>query len=111
MPGCGKGYDLALFAAHGYDAFGIEISENAVKAAQTYLESPGEGKEGEYKVAVEGVGRGEAKVLLGDYFRDDDGWLEGAGGKEKGFDVIYDCTVSGAAQHISMVEHFRMFDL
>ena len=28
IPGCGKGYDLALFAAHGYDAFGLEISAN-----------------------------------------------------------------------------------
>ena len=31
VPGCGRGYDLAVLAAHGYDAYGIEVSESAVK--------------------------------------------------------------------------------
>lgn len=94
VPGCGKGYDIALFAAHGYDSYGLEVSENAVKAAEQYLQNPGEGPlEGEYKVTDEKVGRGAMKSLLGDFF--EDGWLEGAGGLGEGFDVIYDNTVSG----------------
>lgn len=95
VPGCGKGYDIALFAAHGYDGYGIEVSENAVRVAKDYLKSPGEGPlEGEYKVRDESVGSGKMECLLGDFFEDADGWLEGAGGVGEGFDVIYDNTVS-----------------
>jgi methyl halide transferase len=92
VPGCGKGYDLALFAAHGYDAYGIEISENAQKTAQEWLKNPGEGKEGEYKVQDEKVGKGVTQVLLGDFFKDE--WAGEAGGIGEGFDLIYDNTVS-----------------
>jgi SAM-dependent methyltransferase len=97
VPGCGKGYDIALFAAHGYDSYGIEVSENAVRIAEEYLKEPGEGPlEGEYKVKEGDVGRGEMMCLLGDFFEDGDGWLEGAGGLREGFDIIYDNTVSVA---------------
>ena len=93
VPGCGKGYDIALFAAHGYDSFGLEVSESAVKAADEYLKDPGEGPlEGEYKVADEKNGRGVTECLLGDFFKDE--WLNGTGGLKGGFDVIYDNTVS-----------------
>jgi methyl halide transferase len=95
VPGCGKGYDVALFAAHGYDSFGVEVSESAVRAAEEYLKDPGPGPlEGEYKVKNEEVGRGTAKCLLGDFFEDEDGWIKGTGGLEEGFDIIYDNTVS-----------------
>lgn len=92
VPGCGKGYDLALLAGHGYDAYGIEVSENAANIAQEWLKDPGEGKEGEYKIKDEKVGKGHAKALLGDFFQD--GWTKEAGGIGEGFDLIYDCTVS-----------------
>ncbi|KAF9728907.1 hypothetical protein PMIN06_009392 [Paraphaeosphaeria minitans] len=100
VPGCGKGYDIALFAAHGYDSYGLEISENAVKVSGEYLKKPGEGPlEGEYNVFDEVVGRGTMKCLLGDFF--EDAWLEGAGGLGEGFDVIYDNTFL-CALHPSM---------
>jgi hypothetical protein len=93
VPGCGKGYDIALFAAHGYDSYGLEVSENAVKASEAYLKNPGAGPlEGEYKVFDEATGRGSMVCLLGDFF--DDAWLDTAGGLGEGFDVIYDNTVS-----------------
>ena len=93
VPGCGKGYDIALFAAHGYDCYGLEVSENAVKASEAYLKNPGAGPlEGEYKVFDEATGRGSMVCLLGDFF--DDAWLDAAGGRGEGFDVIYDNTVS-----------------
>jgi protein-L-isoaspartate O-methyltransferase len=95
VPGCGKGYDVALFAAHGYDAYGLEVSSHAADAARKYLEEPGKGPlEGEYAVRDEKVGKGAMKVVCGDYF--EDGWLgdvEGWEGNE-GFDIIYDNTVS-----------------
>lgn len=96
VPGCGRGYDLALLAAHGYDAYGIEVSENAVNAAEEWLKNPGEGKEGEYKTRDEAVGRGVAKAVLGDFFKDD--WASAAGGIGAGFDLIYDCTVCASAE-------------
>ena len=95
VPGCGKGYDIALFASHGYDSYGLEVSENAVKVAEEYLKEPGDGPlEGEYKVADDKIGKGATKCLLGDFFKDD--WLHETGGLGGGFDVIYDNTVGGA---------------
>jgi hypothetical protein len=82
------GYDLALFAAFGYDAYGLEVSAHAAAAARNYLADPGKGPlEGEYVMRDEKVGSGNMCVLEGDFF--EDGWLEG----EEGFDVIYDNTV------------------
>ncbi|KAF2634245.1 S-adenosyl-L-methionine-dependent methyltransferase [Massarina eburnea CBS 473.64] len=90
VPGCGKGYDVALFAAHGYDAYGLEVSEHAARAAREYLKEPGPGPlEGEYEVG--GVGEGKREVVEGDYF--EDSWLSDVeGGKGEGFDIIYDNT-------------------
>ncbi|KAF1962398.1 S-adenosyl-L-methionine-dependent methyltransferase [Byssothecium circinans] len=91
VPGCGIGYDVALFAAHGYDAYGLEVSASAVKAAKEYLKDVGEGPlEGEYKVKDAKVGVGKKDCVLGDFF--DDAWLDGVGGRGEGFDVIYDNT-------------------
>jgi SAM-dependent methyltransferase len=92
VPGCGKGYDIALFASYGYDAYGLEVSPHAAKAAKAYLKDPGEGSlEGEYAVRDEKVGRGGMKCVVGDYF--EDGWVREIGVEEGGFDVIYDNTV------------------
>ncbi len=95
MPGCGRGYDVALLAAHGYDAYGLEVSSHAAEAARKYLEDPGKGPfEGEYAVANEKVGKGAMRIVCGDYF--EDGWLGDVEGWEgdEGFDIIYDNTVS-----------------
>jgi SAM-dependent methyltransferase len=94
VPGCGKGYDVALFAAHGYNAYGLEVSPNAVNAATTYLEEEaGEGPlEGEYKVRDESVGRGNRSCVEGDFF--EDGWFQEVGGSAGSWDIIYDNTVS-----------------
>ncbi|KAF2175707.1 S-adenosyl-L-methionine-dependent methyltransferase [Zopfia rhizophila CBS 207.26] len=90
VPGCGTGYDLVLFAAHGYDAYGIEVSENAVQACKKFLSEPGEGKEVEYKARDEKVGKGRAECLLGDFFKDD--WVDRVGRLGEGFNIIYDNT-------------------
>ncbi|KAJ4404324.1 hypothetical protein N0V91_006018 [Didymella pomorum] len=96
VPGCGKGYDVALFAAYGYDAYGLEVSQHAAKAADAYLENAGAGSlENEYEGKDGGAGRGSAVCLVGDFFaasvKEDGGaWLEKTGGTQ--FDVIYDNT-------------------
>lgn len=37
VPGCGTGYEVALFARHGDDVLGIDFSAAAVEAARRYL--------------------------------------------------------------------------
>jgi hypothetical protein len=96
VPGCGKGYDVALLASYGFDSFGLEVSEHAAELANQYLSDPGQGPlEGEYATKDERIGSGQMKCLLGDFF--EDGWLKEAGG-EGGFDIIYDNTVCGGLE-------------
>lgn len=94
VPGCGRGYDVALLASWGYDAYGLEVSVHAQEKAEAFLKSIEKGAvDGEYAVNDERVGQGVMKCLLGDYF--EDGWVKAIGASvEGGFDVIYDNTVS-----------------
>lgn len=90
VPGCGKGYDVKLFAAYGWDAVGLEVSPHAAKAAEGFLGSAAEDEV--YKVRDGGEGAGSAVCVVGDFFAD--GWLADAGVElQGGFDVIYDNTV------------------
>lgn len=84
---------MALFSAYGYDAYGLEVSQHAAKAADAYLESAGAGSlENEYEGKDGGAGKGRAVCLVGDFF--DDAWVKQTG--EGGFDIIYDNTVRPA---------------
>lgn len=90
VPGCGTGYDVALFSAYGYDAYGLEVSSHAAAAAEKYLKSSGAGAlEGEYEGKDGGAGKGKAVCLVGDFFGEE--WVGQTGGG--GFDIIYDNTV------------------
>jgi len=86
IPGCGKGYDVYLFAACGYDAVGLEGSKHALEACEGFRGEV-EGKE-EYSVRDEKVGRGTVKFVEGDFFKSE--WEGGV--VDGGFDVIYDYT-------------------
>ncbi|KAH6621852.1 S-adenosyl-L-methionine-dependent methyltransferase [Boeremia exigua] len=96
VPGCGTGYDVALFAAYGYEATGLEVSAHAGQAAGKYLAGAGQEKgnfESEYEGKDAGQGRGGARCVVGDFF--EDAWVSEAGvevGEGGGFDVIYDNT-------------------
>lgn len=90
IPGCGKGYDVLLFASFGYDAYGLEVSENALKAAKELAASEGD----KYPARSADVGAGSVAYVSGDFFKD--GWVnQVCGGDGQGFDIIYDYTVSG----------------
>ncbi|KAK0107046.1 hypothetical protein ONS95_003757 [Cadophora gregata] len=89
VPGCGKGYDVLLLSAFGYDAYGLEISSKALEEARK-VEAEMSGK-GVY-AAREGVERGEVHWITGDFFEEGDG---GVLGGEK-FDLIYDYTFLSA---------------
>lgn len=88
VPGCGKGYDVLLLSAFGYDAYGLEISSNALEAARKNEEEMS-GK-GVYETR-DGVEKGSVTWLTGDFFAD--GFLKDVQG-EGSFDLIYDYTVS-----------------
>lgn len=87
VPGCGKGYDVLLLAAFGYDAYGLEVSSKAIELCKkTEQEEAGKGT---YEKQVEG---GRISWLLGDFWKDE--FLSSVDDPEKqGFDLIYDYTV------------------
>ncbi|KAL8699801.1 MAG: hypothetical protein Q9224_001254 [Gallowayella concinna] len=84
VPGCGRGYDVLLLANHGYDAYGLEVSEKAVE--RCYEEK----KVNEHKYMRKGHSNnaGTSTFIKGDFF--DTQWVHAVpGGK---FDLIYDYT-------------------
>ncbi|PVH76223.1 S-adenosyl-L-methionine-dependent methyltransferase [Cadophora sp. DSE1049] len=85
VPGCGKGYDVLLLSAFGYDAYGLEISSKALEEARK-VEAEMGGKD--VYAARDGVQKGEVHWIAGDFFEEGGGVLGG----EK-FDLIYDYTV------------------
>ena len=87
VPGCGKGYDVMLLAAQGFDAFGLEVSKTAKEAAESFAKDHFD----EYARESPNNGPGTCKFVVGDFFEDD--WREGIGMNGRGFDVIYDYTV------------------
>jgi len=88
VPGCGIGYDVLLLSAWGYDAYGLELSETALKGARAMEEKSR--KLNEYRVRDAAAGKGKVVYLTGDFFKNDFlGLVEGEGT----FDVIYDYTV------------------
>ena len=84
VPGCGRGYDVLLFASFGFDAYGLEISEAAVEKCRQEQE----GNSHKYPVA-HSEGAGKTEFLIGDFFRD--AWIHETGVDV--FDLIYDYTV------------------
>lgn len=88
VPGCGKGYDVVLLASYGYDAWGLEVSTNAIEAAKKWVKEIEDNEFRKYETIDDDVGRGSVNFLLGDFFKDD--WLKEIGGE---FDLIYDYTV------------------
>ena len=86
VPGCGRGYDVLLLASFGYDAYGVEVSETAVKKCIKEQKSHGH----QYPPRDGTAGGGRISFLHGDFFGD--GWLKHVEGGGV-FDLIYDYTV------------------
>lgn len=91
--GCGRGYDVVMLAFHGFDAYGLDISEKGVATAQEYaseqLQNHSETNFGPHYQPVEDQSRGGIKFFKGDFFAPE--WEAEIGGK---LDMIYDYTVS-----------------
>ncbi|KAL3424648.1 thiol methyltransferase [Phlyctema vagabunda] len=90
VPGCGKGYDVLLLTAYGYDAYGLEISANAIDAAK---KNEKEVEENAIYNPNDGVSKGKVTWLVGDFFNDE--FLKDVDG-DGGFDLIYDYTFLSA---------------
>jgi SAM-dependent methyltransferase len=89
VPGCGRGVDVLLLASFGYDAYGLEYSEEAVEQCKKLLKEHGDDEM--YRVKDQQVGKGDVVFVRGDFYGD--GFLEDMGVREGKFDLIYDYTV------------------
>ncbi|KAK4169857.1 putative thiol methyltransferase 2 [Cladorrhinum sp. PSN259] len=98
VPGCGRGYDVVMLALHGFDAVGLEVSQNAIDSAKAYAETE-LSRPSAYNFADEdsrdrfaAVQPGSVNFVRGDFFQR--GWETSclAGCDDQGFDLIYDYT-------------------
>lgn len=84
-----------MLALHGFDAYGLEISETAVREAEMYaaaeMASPSSYHFGEGQSRADSPG--SAVFLKGDFLTSDWGFKDGIDAQTK-FDLAYDYTVS-----------------
>ncbi|KAI0157940.1 S-adenosyl-L-methionine-dependent methyltransferase [Hypoxylon sp. FL1284] len=89
VPGCSKGYDVAMLALHGFDVYGLDVSRKGIETAEAYataeLRDPSPSN---FASADPERSTGSVKFIQGDFFQRD--WEREAGGE--GFDLIYDYT-------------------
>jgi methyl halide transferase len=86
VPGCGRGHDVLLLAAWGYNVVGLDVSaEASARAAANEREHFGEDT---YR-ARDGGGKGKVTWVTGNFWGDE--WFEQAGRRQ--FDLIFDYTV------------------
>ncbi|RMZ17460.1 hypothetical protein D0862_00795 [Hortaea werneckii] len=71
VPGCGRGYDVLLLAAYGYDAYGLDTSTLAIQGAQELARSPDRATKYPPSNHASGTGPGTATFLEADFFSDD----------------------------------------
>ncbi|KAI1760202.1 S-adenosyl-L-methionine-dependent methyltransferase [Hypoxylon sp. FL1150] len=96
VPGCGKGYDVAMLALHGFDVYGLDVSQKGIETAQAYATAELK-KPSPYNFASGNDGNlsensiGTVKFIQGDFFHRY--WEKEVAGEEfQGFDLIYDYT-------------------
>ncbi|TPX15772.1 uncharacterized protein E0L32_000106 [Thyridium curvatum] len=88
VSGCGRGHDVLLLAALGYDAYGIDFSPVAIRGARANAEAVAAADPEEYRPRDPAVGRGAVTWLEGDWFKFD---FAAEVGVDK-FDLIFDYT-------------------
>ncbi|KAL9000571.1 MAG: hypothetical protein Q9169_000864 [Polycauliona sp. 2 TL-2023] len=84
VPGCGRGYDVLLLAAYGFEAYGLEVSGKAVERCLEEKMTNGH----KYMANVQSDAAGTSTFLQGDFFADN--WSNAVPGGT--FDLIYDYT-------------------
>lgn len=89
-----------MLALHGFDAYGLEISETAVKEAEVYASAQLKNPSG-YNFGSEqhrSDSRGSATFLKGDFFSSEWDFKQGIDESAR-FDLAYDYTVSSSPLH------------
>ncbi|KAK4540139.1 hypothetical protein LTR36_009725 [Oleoguttula mirabilis] len=86
VPGCGRGYDVFLLTSYGYDTCGLDTSPLALEAADSFAKQLNRNAHYPLRNGLEG--RGEAKFIVADFFKD--AFLSETNGGQ--FDIIYDYT-------------------
>lgn len=71
---CGTGYDAVLLAQRGFEAYGLEVSSEAVEEAKKFARG-------------QSMDAGKIDFVKGDFFKRD--WLPTLQGQ---FDLVYDYT-------------------
>lgn len=98
VPGCGRGVDVLLLASFGYDAYGLEVSESAVRASERYYQD--HSNDEEYAIKDQKIGRGGITFLIGDFFQPSSTWHQASSESQiqvpDTFDLIYDYTFFSA---------------
>lgn len=87
VPGCGRGYDVLLLAAFGYDAVGLDLSPSALEEARKTAVNVDENN-AMYKKGSQR--QGSHTWVAGNFF--EEAWTRDAGAEK--FDLIFDYTVS-----------------
>ncbi|KAI1660552.1 S-adenosyl-L-methionine-dependent methyltransferase [Daldinia decipiens] len=94
IPGCGKGYDVVMLALHGFDVYGLEISQKAIEIAEVNAAAqfcePSSYNFGSSAASRSTTCRGNVKFIQGDFF--EAGWEKVVTEDFQGFDLIYDYT-------------------
>jgi hypothetical protein len=87
VPGCGRGYDVLLLSAFGYDVIGLDYS--AVATREAIENEQRVGGDDMYAAKRPGTDKGSVTWITGDFW--DDAWLVQTGKQD--FDLIFDYTV------------------
>jgi len=87
VPGCGRGYDVLILSAFGYDAYGLDVSSAAIQAAEDYEKLMS--SDDVYKARDPG-GKGQVHWITADFFKDD--LLKDISG-DGTFNLLFDYTV------------------
>lgn len=87
VPGCGRGHDVLLLAALGYDVVGLDFSTAAIQAAQENARTP---ENVALYTAMGDTVKGDISWIAGDFFSDE--WWSSVG--KEPFHLIFDYTVS-----------------
>ncbi|KAI1878726.1 hypothetical protein JX265_002903 [Neoarthrinium moseri] len=86
VPGCGRGHDVLLLAAFGFDAYGMDVSTLAIERARKNADAV----EGDPVYTQRGARAGTVHWITGDFFKGD--WGREIGINAGRFDLIFDYT-------------------
>ncbi|KAK3327317.1 S-adenosyl-L-methionine-dependent methyltransferase [Cercophora scortea] len=89
VPGCGRGHDVLLLSAFGYDVTGLDTSAKAMDEAAENAKAMGDDPVYVPRVGI-AASKGSVTWLVADFF--DGAWLSGVAAADGGFDLIFDYT-------------------